>query len=116
MICWQYACNDGAVPRDQLYQQAVGVHGRTLSALVRQVRLRRAAEQKLRMVQTELHHAQQQLAAVKEQLEVERASASFIKDGNCLFSCGLAIVHVMTVVCMYIYIFVVECIIKELTS
>ena len=48
---------DQAVPRDQLYTQSTVVHGRAMALLVRQVRLRRAAERKMRMVQQQLHHA-----------------------------------------------------------
>eukprot|EP00064_Thunnus_orientalis_P026297 superscaffoldBa00016196_g26796 len=82
-----YSCNDEAVPRRQLYEQSVGVHGRVCHKIAKEIRLRRAAEMKLRMEQQQKHqlqlqllHAQQQIKELQEQLEVERACACFIKD------------------------------------
>lgn len=50
----QYACLDTAMPRQEVYSQTLQVNKRAMELLVRQVRLRRSAEQKVALLKKEL--------------------------------------------------------------
>ncbi|XP_053199089.1 uncharacterized protein si:ch211-163c2.2 [Scomber japonicus] len=71
----KYACIDPTANRDEIYKESLAVHGQAMQVLVRQVRLRKAAEQRAATLE-------RQLKAAKLQLEVEQAAACLLKDAN----------------------------------
>ena len=50
----QYACIDPVTAREELYQESLAVHGQAMQVLVRQVRLRKAAEQRAATLENQL--------------------------------------------------------------
>lgn len=79
----QYACLDSGVTREQLYAQSAAVHSRVMGLLVRQVRLKRAAEKKASFLEKELGKKSSLLETSLQELEVLQASSAFARDGKC---------------------------------
>ena len=62
---------DQAIGRPALYGNLIWVHGRAIALLVKEVRLRRAAEKKAALLSRQL-----------QEVEVLEASAAFNQDGE----------------------------------
>lgn len=85
LLILQYACMDPAVPRPDLYAMAVRVGGQASSALVRELRKRRAAESRASFLEKRLSEVPLDLG--EAQLEVEALKdAQLLRDesGNCI--------------------------------
>ncbi|KAJ4946571.1 hypothetical protein JOQ06_024236 [Pogonophryne albipinna] len=75
-----YSLLDVAVNRQSLYVHGLQIMWRCFTLLGRQVRLRKAAEQKTELLKKEIVSLKRKADGAKERLEVHLATASFTMD------------------------------------
>ncbi|XP_065142725.1 uncharacterized protein [Paramisgurnus dabryanus] len=75
-----YACLDPAMPRQEVYSKCLRVNRKAMDLLVRQVRQKRCAEQKVVMLKKELQATKTELSKARQELEVIQASYSCAGD------------------------------------
>ncbi|KAJ8290826.1 hypothetical protein GJAV_G00018020 [Gymnothorax javanicus] len=75
--------NDEAVPRCDLYREAVAVHARTLEVLVRKERLLRASLQKSTLLLREVEDLRRRVQNLEQEKEVPAVTAACTKDDYC---------------------------------
>ena len=73
-----------AVSRQELYQLNKVAHSQAMGSLVKNVRLRRAAQQQAAAFKAELAAIKGGLKAALQQVEVLQACAAYGNDGKCL--------------------------------
>ena len=83
-LYFQYACGDTAVQQGALFLRSLTAHSQVMEVMVRQVRLRRAATQKVANLRRLLNRAKEELEVAHRQLagnlqDIEEAMA----DGKC---------------------------------
>lgn len=68
--------------RDDLYTRCLQVHAKAMDLLVRQVRLRRAAERKVSVLKEQLDVKKEVLNNTAQELDALQASIIFARDGK----------------------------------
>lgn len=90
----QYACMDQTTTRSDLSRMALNVGEQATSVLVREVRRRRAAEQRAEFLQHNLSKCQEELRKANLELDCLKATQLLLLDGINIFLCVFGVINV----------------------